>query len=369
MTHSNDLSVNLSFLMTKPTGITTYSANLLPYLQALDPTLLVSKTLIEAAYYQDRIGDSRQFFIPAGMTPEQGTRGHFSRLIWTQFQLSKIYRQLKSQLLFSPIPEAPLFSQCRYVVTVHDLIPLRFPKRFSPLTPYFYYYIPQVLTQAQHILCNSVATAEDIVQFFKIPARKITPILLAHDATNFRFLDLPTSNYFLYLGRCDPHKNVSRLITAFATLPKHLDCELWIAGPSDPRYHPVLMAQAEELGVRQQLKFLDYVPYSELPVVINRAIALVFPSLWEGFGFPVLEAMACGTPVITSNLSSLPEVTGDAALLVDPYNPTAIATAMTTVVSDTTTRQQLRDCGLQRANQFSWAKTGLATVEVLRQFL
>ena len=99
---------------------------------------------------------------------------------------------------------------------VHDLIALRFPKRFSPLTLYARYYMPQVLRQAQHIICNSVSTAKDIVRFYQIPAHKITPILLAHDAANFRFLDLPTQNYFLYLGRIDPYKNVQRLLTAFA---------------------------------------------------------------------------------------------------------------------------------------------------------
>jgi glycosyltransferase involved in cell wall biosynthesis len=249
------------------------------------------------------------------------------------------------------------------------LIPLRFPKRRSPLTPYFRYYIPQVLTQAQHIICDSIATAKDITDFFNIPADKITPILLAHDDKDFRFLDLPTQNYFLYIGRHDPYKNLHRLIDAFAAMPSNRDCELWIAGPPDRRYTPTLQAQAEKLGLNHQVKFLDYVPYDQLPIIINQAIALVFPTLWEGFGLPVLEAMACGTPVITSNLSSLPEVAGDAALLVNPYNIGEIAQAMQAVATDLALRSRLRTRGLDRAKQFSWAKTGQATVEVLKRYL
>ncbi|HEY9671039.1 MAG TPA: glycosyltransferase family 1 protein [Waterburya sp.] len=353
------LTINLSVLMSRPTGISIYALNLLPYLQTLYPTLLISRPIDSYNCYP----------IPPNQTPEQGVKGHLRRLVWTQFQLPRIYQQLKSQLLFSPLPEAPLNNGLRYIVTVHDLVPLRFPRRFSPLTPYFRYYIPQVLTQAQHILCDSVATAKDITSFFQISADKITPVLLAHNAEDFRFLDLPTCNYFLYVGRHDPYKNLHRLIDAFAALPSNRDYELWIAGPSDRRYTPILQAQVEHLGLSHQVKFLNYVPYEQLPTLINQAIALVFPSLWEGFGLPVLEAMACGTPVITSNLSSLPEVTGDAALLVNPYNTDKITDAMQAVVSDSKERSRLRTLGLNRATQFSWAKTGQATIEVLKRYL
>ncbi|MBW4575390.1 MAG: glycosyltransferase family 4 protein [Aphanothece sp. CMT-3BRIN-NPC111] len=355
----NQLLINLSFLTSKPTGITTYSANLFPHLQPLNPTLLVSQVKPNYTCYP----------VPANLTPAQGTAGHFRRLIWTQWHLPQIYQKLRSHLLFSPIPEAPLFSNCRYVVMVHDLIPLRFPKPFSPLTPYFRYYIPQVVAQAEHIICNSAATAQDMIDFFNIPSEKITPILLAYDADRFRFLNLPTSNYFLYIGRHDPYKNLQRLVNAFAALPSCHDYELWLAGPPDRRYTSSLMAQVEQLGLTNQVKFLDYVPYAQLPTIINQAIALVFPSLWEGFGLPVAEAMACGTPVITSNLSSLPEVAGDAAILVNPYNVGEIAEAMQTIAESSEWRSCLRQAGIARASHFSWAKTGKATVEVLQQYI
>ncbi|MEH2049710.1 glycosyltransferase family 4 protein [Nostoc sp.] len=356
---AKQLIINLSILLSKPTGIGNYAQNVFPYLKYLQPTLLVAQKYPNFDCYP----------IPSNLTPDHGTKGHFNRLIWTQFQLPQIYKNLKSSLLFSPLPEAPLYTDCRFVVTSFDMIPLRFGKRFSPLTPYHRYYTPQVLNQAQHIICISQTTAKDIIDFYQIPASKITSIPLAHDRTHFRPLNLPTSNYFLYIGRQDPYKNIQRLISAFAALPNCKDYELWLVGPIDLRYTPTLETQVAELGVTNQVKFLDYAPYSELPKIINQAIALVFPSLWEGFGLPVLEAMACGTPVITSNLSSLPEVAGDAAILINPYNTAEITEAMQAIATNSELRSRLSSQGITHSQQFSWEKTGKATAEVLSRYL
>lgn len=357
--HSSHLLINLAFLLAQPTGTTTYALNLLPHLSSLAPTLLATQPHSADSHYP----------IPTNLTAAQGAKGHLKRLFWTQFQLPRIAQKLGARLLFTPIPEAPLYTNHPYIVTVHDLIPLRFPKAFSPLTPYFKHYVPQVVAQAQHILCDSVATAEDLGHFLQVPSKKITPIPLAHDADHFRYLGLPTGHYFLYIGRHDVYKNLGRLFAAFAAMSNWQNYELWIAGPSDQRYTPTLKAEVERLGIAQQIKFLNYIPYDQLPQVINQAIALVLPSLWEGFGLPVLEAMACGTPVITSNISSLPEVAGDAALLVDPYNVNEIAEAMQAVAGDAGVRSRLHQAGLARARQFSWAKTGQATVKVLESYL
>ncbi|MBD2580041.1 glycosyltransferase family 1 protein [Oscillatoria sp. FACHB-1406] len=350
--------VNLSILFDKPTGITTYANNLVSQLKPLSPTLLIARSRPDFCCYP----------IPDNLSPAHGSKGHLRRLLWTQFKLPHIVRQCGSPLLFSPIPEAPLYRNCRFVVMVHDLIPLRFPELFarSPLIPYFKYYIPQVLAQSEHIICNSEATARDIIDFWQIPAAKITPIPLACDRAHFQPCPTPRNEppYFLYIGRHDPYKNVSRLIEAFARL-RPSDSELRIAGSSDPRYTPALQEKVETLGLSGRVKFLEYVPYSQLPELLSNAIAFVFPSLWEGFGIPVLEAMACGTPVITSNCSSLPEVAGDAALLIDPYAVEEIATAMQQLWEDGEARSQLSRRSLERAQLFSWEKTGEETVKQL----
>jgi glycosyltransferase involved in cell wall biosynthesis len=369
-TASGNIAVNLSLVGVKPTGLATYAMNLIPNLGLPELTLLASANF-------DRQGDLSHYryrAIPANLTAEQGKLGHLRRLLWTQFRLPRICAEVRSPLLFSPVPEMPLYCRSRTVVVVHDLIPLRFPRRTSPLTQYFRYYVPQVLAQAQHIICNSAATAQDIVETFQISAQRITPILLAHDANHFRPLDQAQLSpiarpYFFYVGRPDPYKNLQRVIQALARLSAGEPHELWIAGSSDRRYTPLLQAQAQELGLGDRVKFLEYVAYDQLPVLMSQATALVFPSLWEGFGFPVLEAMACGTPVISANLSSLPEVAGDAALLVNPYSVGEIAAAMQTLATDAEARSQLRIAGLARAQQFSWAKTGQATAEILRQYV
>lgn len=352
-------------LVKKPTGITNYVQHILPYLQIINPILLASKkyTLPENNLYN--ISDQ--------LSPDYGSKGHFNRLMWTQFKLPNIYKKLEANLLFSPVPEAPLYSKCKSIIMVHDLIPIRFPKRKSPLTPYFRYYIPQVCQQAQHIICNSQATADDIIDYFGISANKITPIHLAYDSDKFQLLNLPKNSnkipYFLYLGRHDPHKNVPNIIEAFSKIPNHKNYQLWLAGPTDSRYTPNLKQQAIELGIKEQVKFLDYVSSEELPLIIAEAIALVFTTFWEGFGFPILEAMACGTPVITSNVSSLPEIAGNAAILVNPHKTEEISNAMEKIITDTKMRLNLRDLGLKRAKFFSWEKTGKTTLEIINKYL
>ncbi|MBD2088798.1 glycosyltransferase family 4 protein [Microcoleus sp. FACHB-1515] len=341
--------------MAEPTGISTYLSGILPHLKSLSPVLLS---------WQEHPGFQVEP-VPNNMNAQYGFRGHVRRLIWTQFQLPKLYQQRKANLLFSPIPEAPVYSNCRSIVMVHDLIPLRFGRAKSPLTAYFRYGVPQVLNQAEHIICNSIATAQDLEDFFKISANKITPILLAYDADRFFDRNLPTANYFLYVGRQDPYKNLQRLIAGFAAVSG--EAELWIAGAIDPRYAPALQAQAEQLQIANRVKFLRYVTAEQLPILIGQAIALVFPSLWEGFGLPILEAMACGTPVITSNLASLPEVAGDAAILIDPYQVQEISEAMQMMLKSEV-RSNLRAAGLARSRLFSWEKTGKETAAILEKF-
>lgn len=356
------LLVNLSVLLDKPTGISIYGKNIVSHLGDLDPVLLTNLSSFSL----------KTQAIPVGMSPDFGVKGHVRRLLWTQFELPKIYRELDANLIFSPLPEAPLYTACRTVVMVHDLIPLRYPDRRSPLQYYQKFVLPRVLKQAEHLVCNSQATADDIVNYFGISASKITPIPLAYDAKHFRVIEnssTPEKPYFLYLGRHNPHKNVLRMIRAFAALPNCLDYEFWLVGSEDKRYTPQVKALILELGLEKNILLKDYVSQQDLPEIINQAIALVFTTLWEGFGLPVLEAMACGTPVITSNQSSLPEVAGDAALLVDPNNVQQIGDAMQAIATQSQLRSKLRAQGLAQSTKFSWEKTGNKTANLLKQFI
>jgi glycosyltransferase involved in cell wall biosynthesis len=374
MIYTPQILINLALLSRKPTGLTTYALNLIPRLTGLETTLLVPG---ETLSYLD-FGGQQRVAVPNNLNSDHGVKGHLRRLWWTQYQLPKFYQRYRAEVLFSPIPEAPIAnlwqSQCYTVVTVHDLIPLRFGSSRSPIALYWRYYVPQVLAHAHRIICNSQTTAQDILMFYgkshRIDENKIISIPLAYDAQHFRYLARPTQPCFVHIGRHNPHKNVQRVVQAFAQFVQTADTsvpwQLWLVGPTDQRYTPDLQRLIQELGILPQVKFLDYVPYDDLPKILNQATALVFPSLWEGFGFPVLEAMACGTPVITSNLSSLPEVAGDAGLLVDPYDVGAIATAMQTLAHDASLWATLRQKGLAQAQTFSWQKTADLTKAVLQ---
>ncbi|MBT9312997.1 glycosyltransferase family 4 protein [Leptothoe kymatousa] len=356
------LLVNASALTPKPTGISTYINNLIPNLSKL-PSVFLTAYPVQGLTCQ---------VIPQGMAPELGLKGHLKRLFWMQFRLVKIFKTLNCSLLFSPLLESPINNRdCRFVVTAHDIIPLRFPRNFSPLTNYFRYYVPLILDQSEHIICDSVSTARDLTDFYSISSSKLTVVPLAYDSSHFRpkVTSMRTGNYFLYLGRQDPYKNLQRLLQAFSLIAKNEEYELWLAGPEDKRYTPTLRAYAQELGLGERVKFLSYVTYKQLPELISNAMAFVFPTLWEGFGLPPLEAMACGTPVIVSNISSLPEVVGDAAIAIDPYNVCELADAMRLLANDSQLQQRLRQLGLERAKQFSWEKTGQATVNILETFL
>ncbi|HAN45748.1 MAG TPA: mannosyltransferase [Cyanobacteria bacterium UBA8156] len=341
------LLLNFSCLRSQPTGLGVYAQQILPYLHDLHPYLLAPE--------------------PQGFPGESSppAQAHLRRLWWTQTVLPQIYRRVGAALLFSPVPEAPIGTGCRFVVTVHDLIPLRFGPPTGKLAAYFRYFLPLVLREAIAILCNSHTTATELQHHFAVPTTKLQVIPLACDRDRFQPSGVSPEPYFLYVGRPDRHKNLAGLLQSFALLA--WEGELWIAGAADPRYTPKLQQLAQYLGIGSRVRWLQYVP--DLPRLYQRAIALVMPSLWEGFGLPALEAMACGTPVICSGNAGLAETTGPAALHIDPHQPAAIAQAMQALLENNSLRDRLRQAGLNRSAQFSWAQTGRATAQVLASLL
>jgi len=172
--------------------------------------------------------------------------------------------------------------------------------------------------------------------------------------------------YLLHVGQAYPHKNLRRLIQAFSHVVQHHPVlNLVLAGKPYAKESRQLKLLVAELGLQQRVEFRPYVPYSELPALYRGALALVYPSLCEGFGLPVLEAMACGTPVITSEGSGTEEVAGDAALLVDPADVDALRSAMLCIIDQQILRDEYQRRGLRRATQFNWENTALATQDVL----
>jgi glycosyltransferase involved in cell wall biosynthesis len=175
--------------------------------------------------------------------------------------------------------------------------------------------------------------------------------------------------YLLYVGTLEPRKNVVRLLQAFHKLKRegHTDYKLVITGAKGWLYQNIF-SLISKLELHHQVIFTGWVPEEELPILMSGAQVLVYPSLYEGFGLPPLQAMACGTPVITSNISSMPEVVGDAAILIDPYNIDEIATAIHQVLSDGDLRQRMSQMGIERAKLFSLEKEARQTIEIFNSF-
>jgi glycosyltransferase involved in cell wall biosynthesis len=299
-----------------------------------------------------------------------------------QWIVPRLVRQVGAKLYHSPYYLMPYQPGVPSVVTCYDLIPLIYPEYFTG-TQRLIYRLTHVLAlrAARMVLAISEATKADLVRVFHLDPQRIHVTPLAADssftpgtgaqiaAVHAKYV-LP-EQYVLYLGINKPHKNLGRLVQAWrvANLKAQVpNLKLVIAGQWDERY-PEARRLAKELDLQDQVVFVGPVGEADLPALYSGAMLFVFPSLYEGFGLPVLEAMACGTPVICSNTSSLPEVAGNAALLVDPEDVTALADALRHATNDEELRQALRKKGLSQASQFSWEKTAQETLTVYRHLM
>jgi glycosyltransferase involved in cell wall biosynthesis len=261
----------------------------------------------------------------------------------------------------------PTLPGTRTLLTVHDLSFVRVPETASPrLKAYLDAVVPRSCRRADHILADSQATKDDLVELYQLPADKITVLLSGVDARFKPVADpqlraavrekynLGQQPYIFAIGTVQPRKNYGRLIEALAHLRAlgH-DVTLVIAGGKGWLEDPIYQA-LDKLRLREQVRFIGFADDADLPTLYSEARCLAFPSLYEGFGLPILEAMACGTPVITSHVSSMPEAAGDAALLISPTDVDAITAALEQVVSDEHLRLSLIERGYTQAARFTW---------------
>lgn len=292
-------------------------------------------------------------------------------------------RRARVDLFHAPHYVVPPLTRCPVIVTIHDCIHLRFPQYLPNTLAHVYAktFMSIAARRARRILTVSQASKDDICHYLHAPADRIEVIPNGLDA---RFLAPPDdanvarvrerfvldAPFILYAGNIKPHKNVDRLIEAFARLRQdgHQDLKLLIIGDEASKY-PSLRRLVHRHHLHTHVRFFGFVSDDTLAALYRLASVFVFPSLYEGFGFPPLEAMASGTPVITSNVSSLPEVVGDAALLVDPQDAGAIADAMGRVLSDTRLRRDMIARGYARARTFSWAEAAARTRAAYRSVL
>lgn len=282
-------------------------------------------------------------------------------------------------VLHSPDFIPPAWTRCPSVITMHDLAFMLYPRFLTRDSARYYGQVDLAARQADHIIAVSQSTKRDTIRLLGVPESKITVIYeaahplfaplaadVARDFVRTRY-DLP-ANFILFVGTIEPRKNLPTLLRAFKRLRENYksDAVLAIAGKRGWLVEEVDRVIAE-LQLGDAVRFLGGVQNEELVYLYNAARVFVLPSFYEGFGLPPLEAMACGTPVIVSKVSSLPEVVGDAGLLVTPNDAEELAVAMSRVLGDEKLRRELRDKGLVRAQIFSWQRAARETLAVYRQ--
>jgi glycosyltransferase involved in cell wall biosynthesis len=258
------------------------------------------------------------------------------------------------------------------VTVVHDLLPLFFPAEYPRQQYYFRLLVPRILRTSRVVIADSESTRRDILRNYPLSPEKVRVVHPGCDAgIYFPNGDEPLVRqedpYCLYVGNLLPHKNLLRLLDALAILRRRRPCRLIIRGEGRPAYVRAVGERVETLGLTGAVVFVGYTGERVLRDLYVHAACLVLPSLSEGFGLPVLEAMACGTPVVVANTSSLPEVVGDAALQVDPNDAVALADALFRVLTDPALREDLRQRGLRRVEAFGWRRTAMELSDVLDQ--
>jgi glycosyltransferase involved in cell wall biosynthesis len=345
-------------------GIVTYVRNVVRHLAQIDRE--TTYLLFCNPADESTLRDLAENFVPVvDSSAGYSVREHVS--------LPLKLRRLGAELLHSPHYVRPLFCTIPSVVTIHDCIHLLFPQYLPNRMAFRYarYVMGSAIRNSGVVFTVSEASRADILRFY--PSTDPAKVHVVPNAIDAELLVDPgeaerervreryqiRGRFVLFAGNVKPHKNLERLIRAFARVrcqEGNEDLRLVLIGDDVGRYAS-LRRTADEAGVRQEVRFFGFVPHETLAALYRMATVFAFPSLYEGFGLPPLEAMACGTPVVTSRISSLPEVVGDGALLVDPYSEDDIAQGIARLLDDQDLRARLIERGLERAAGYSWTRS------------
>jgi glycosyltransferase involved in cell wall biosynthesis len=363
-------------VLAERTGVGTYVWNLLCRLPEVDPS---SEYVARYVHFRGATGQQERRL--RGLSVVERPIPYPWRVYrWSaRFNVPPVGLLARCDVVFMPnfLPRPALGK--RSVVTVHDLAFHLFPETAPHAAPWWRRAVRRAIHGATRVLVPSESTRQDLLRLYEVPPEGVVSVPLGIDRDLFR----PASEedvadvrrrygidgpYLLFLGR-HQRKNLHGMLRAFAAMPNDLRPTLVVTGSPpytrDRSDHdgPALAALPD--AVRAKVSLLGHVPSGDTVSLLSGAVALAFPTFYEGFGFPALEAMACGTPVLTSNVSSLPEVVGDAALLVDPRDETSIAEGLARIVGDEALRTRLRAAGAQRVGRFDWDETARGTAAVL----
>jgi glycosyltransferase involved in cell wall biosynthesis len=361
------VAFDVSALRAPQTGVGTYTANLLEHLRCVPQLDMLPIAQPEMRWPLP--GDSR----PPTL--------RMNKTLWLQTVLPLHLARVAADVCHFTNSVAPCWTPCPSVLTIHDmtlwLLPKYHPRRrILAMRPF----IPFAARRAKAIIAVSASTKRDVVRTLNVPEKKVHVI---HEAAAPHFRPVPRTtldgvrqryglpaSFILYVGTIEPRKNLPRLLAAFDIVRRsgYSSHGLVLAGSRGWGESSVLSSM-ERLGLNGSIQVLGYVPSDALVALYNLADALVFPSHYEGFGLPVMEAMACGTPVVTSPNGSLAEIAGGAAELIDPTDPESIAAGLQRVLADSQRRAEMRTAGLARAAQFSWSRVAAQTGELYASVL
>ena len=351
------------------TGIGTYTHELINGLNNIDPINDYLVFMPECDIF-NQLNDNFQIHTTESKSSDSDN-------FWENIKIPNILNNTDIDIYHVPQNGVGLSSNidCKKVITLHDIIPLRMPETVSDrYLRIFNNELPTILNNCDGIITVSEFSKKDISKEFNFPKEKIYVTHLAAEGiykplSKCQSKNLITQKYkieedfILYVGGFSPRKNILGLIEAYSLLPQDLKntFKLVIVGTKGISY-PKYKARAEELNIGDNVVFTGFIPLDDLPLFYNACEALVYPSFYEGFGLPPLEAMACGTPVIVSNVTSLPEVCRDSALFVDPHDIDALSYDIQRVLSNSLLRLTLVKKSLVRSSNFSWNKTALTTL-------
>lgn len=304
------------------------------------------------------------------------------RVIWQFFLFPFELKKLKVRVLHSPNYITPLFKLgFKVIVTIHDLTFYLFPEKFTVTKRLFFkYMLPLFIKISDKIIAVSNNTKKDILKFFKISERKVIVTFESYpeyytynnDSNDQNILTKYGigSKYLLFVGMIEPRKNILSILKSFKEIDSDLELDLVIAGKKGWYYKEIelYLEKLLRIGIKNKIIFTGYVSEPELKYLYQNAFIFIYPSIYEGFGIPPLQAMACKVPVITSNLSSLPEVVGDAAIMVNPYDINKISEAIRTLYNDLDKRSELINKGVIQAKKFSLENFAKNTIDVYKIF-
>lgn len=357
--------INATILDERPTGLGIYVKNIIAKLKNKDIDFEVFCPIEIEGVKVDKTTEK--------LKTTYKKKGGIVRFLWTQFILP--LKVNKNDIVYHPFQYLSILSRSKQIITIHDFIPLYYPEVAKHQYYYYKIIMPILLKRAYKIICISENTKNDVIKFFNVDEDKLVEIYNGYDNELFNTKDIKENviekynikeKYFIAVGAGYSHKNLETALRAFKKVSDKNKCEFIIVG-KDSDYIKKLKQLCIELKIEEKVKFIGYVPDDDLPTLYNKSIAFVYPTLYEGFGLPILEAMACETVVLSANNSSLPEVYGDAAISFDAKDEDAIAKGMALLLKDEVISRKLINDSKEQIKKFDWDITASEVIKLFKQ--